>query len=84
MAGRKKWLLLPPEHTPLLFDKFGREMAPSFDLVDETPELAEKFPNLQLARKLAVEVDQVKLATGHTNSLPLRMVILLILNECPF
>ena len=32
VAGAKRWLLLPPAHTHLLYDRFGRQMAPSFDL----------------------------------------------------
>ncbi len=32
VAGSKRWLLLPPRHTHLLFDRFGRHMAPSFDM----------------------------------------------------
>lgn len=31
ITGAKRWLLLPPRHTHLLFDRFGRQMAPSFD-----------------------------------------------------
>ena len=29
VAGRKRWRLLAPQHTHLLYDRFGREMAPS-------------------------------------------------------
>jgi Cupin-like domain len=32
VAGAKRWLLLPPVHTHLLYDRFGRCMAPSFSL----------------------------------------------------
>lgn len=32
VAGAKRWLLLPPRHTHLLYDRFGRCMAPSFSL----------------------------------------------------
>lgn len=32
VAGAKRWLLLPPQHTHLLYDRFGRCMAPSFSL----------------------------------------------------
>ncbi len=32
VAGAKRWLLLPPERTHLLFDRFGRQLAPAFDL----------------------------------------------------
>ena len=30
VTGRKRWRLLAPQHTHLLYDRFGREMAPSF------------------------------------------------------
>ena len=30
VAGRKRWLLLPPCHTHLLYDRFGQHMAPDF------------------------------------------------------
>lgn len=59
VAGRKHWRLLHPSHTPLLLDRFGREMAPAFDLADADPEAARRFPNLRLAAALAIEVKQV-------------------------
>ena len=31
VAGAKHWQLLPPQHTQLLYDRFGRDLAPSFD-----------------------------------------------------
>lgn len=34
VGGAKLWQLLPPCHTHLLYDRFGREMAPSFDVND--------------------------------------------------
>jgi hypothetical protein len=52
-------LLLAPEHTPLLMDRFGRDMAPSFDLVSQDPDAANRFPNLAQAAELALEVYQV-------------------------
>lgn len=30
VVGRKRWLLLPPCHTHLLYDRFGQHMAPDF------------------------------------------------------
>jgi hypothetical protein len=32
VAGRKRWRLLSPRHTHLLYDRFGRDMAPDFFL----------------------------------------------------
>ncbi|QDZ22677.1 JmjC domain-containing protein [Chloropicon primus] len=53
ISGRKKWYLLPPRFTHLLYDTFGHNLAPSFFDVDE-----EMFPNIKLARKHLVEVHQ--------------------------
>ena len=39
VAGRKRWLLLAPCHTHLLFDRFGQHMAPDF-----SPETAAGAP----------------------------------------
>ena len=55
LSGRKKWKLLAPQFTPLLMDRFGREMAPSFDI--ENADL--RFPNLAQAASLAIELEQV-------------------------
>lgn len=55
VAGRKRWKMLPPAHTDLLYDRFGRELAPSFDLAGAA---AERFPNLAAARRHVIEVDQ--------------------------
>lgn len=52
-------MLLAPEHTPLLMDRFGREMAPSFELASQDPDAANRFPNLARAAELAMEVYQV-------------------------
>ena len=45
LAG-KRWKLLPSRHTSLLFDTFGRDIAPSFDLVDQTSWLEWQIPKL--------------------------------------
>lgn len=34
VAGAKHWQLLPPQYTHLLYDRFGRDVAPSFDAGD--------------------------------------------------
>jgi hypothetical protein len=57
MKCRKVWRLLAPEHTHLLYDRFGRELAPDFTLND--PGAEERFPNLRLADQLAMTVVQV-------------------------
>lgn len=58
VCGCKRWRLLPPEHTHLLYDRFGRELAPDFcDRLDTTR--AEQFPNLAAAQQHIVEVIQV-------------------------
>lgn len=59
VCGRKLWRLLPPEHTHLLYDCFGREIAPTFDLDDGQ---LDRFPNLAAARRFIIEVVQVLLA----------------------
>ncbi|BDA42235.1 2-oxoglutarate and iron-dependent oxygenase JMJD4 [Coccomyxa sp. Obi] len=56
VCGRKLWRLLPPQHTHLLYDRFGREMEPDFDL--DASSRAEQFPNLAAARQHVVEVVQ--------------------------
>ena len=62
VAGKKLWRLLPPEHTHLLYDRFGREMAPRFDLPEDDAEAAHRFPNLAAASPLTVDVVQVSVA----------------------
>ena len=57
VCGRKRWRLLPPQYTHLLYDRFGREMAPDFEL-DGCQ--AERFPNLAAARRHVIEVVQVR------------------------
>ncbi|KAK9826036.1 hypothetical protein WJX74_007138 [Apatococcus lobatus] len=55
VAGRKLWRLLPSQHTHLLYDRFGREMAPSFEAAVGQ---GERFPSLQYARALVQECVQ--------------------------
>jgi hypothetical protein len=57
VCGRKRWQLLPPRHAALLLDRFGRELAPSFDLAGAA---AERFPNLAAARPHVIAVDQAR------------------------
>ena len=56
VAGCKLWRLLPPQHTHLLYDRFGRELAPDFGADAARPG---HFPNLAAARKHVIEVVQV-------------------------
>ena len=61
VCGRKLWRLLPPEHAPLLLDRFGRDMAPCLPCAD-TPcdaAAAERFPNLAAAEPHVVTAVQV-------------------------
>ncbi|GMI13499.1 hypothetical protein TrLO_g4216 [Triparma laevis f. longispina] len=67
VTGRKRWYLIPPEYTYLLYDVFGKALAPHihFDLESELN--ATMFPGLKLARKHTVIVDQLK---GETIFVP--------------
>ena len=56
VAGCKLWRLLAPQHTHLLYDRFGRELAPDFGADAARPG---HFPNLAAARKHVIEVVQV-------------------------
>jgi hypothetical protein len=53
LRGLKRWYLLSPKYTHLLYDTFGLNMAPSFFDVDE-----QSFPNLKHAKKHLIEVLQ--------------------------
>ncbi len=77
VAGAKLWRLLPAQYTHLLYDRFGREMAPDFDADASRPG---HFPNLGAARKHVIQVRQVRLlhtitTTGSDNTrcLPLML-----------
>ncbi len=63
VCGRKLWRLLPPEHTPLLLDRFGRETAPCFSSAGCHSEAAERFPNLAAAAPHVLTCVQVRLRT---------------------
>ena len=56
MCGRKLWKLLPPTDTHLLFDRFGRDLAPHFTADEDRPG---HFPNLAAARLRVIEIIQV-------------------------
>ncbi|KAK9803323.1 hypothetical protein WJX73_002391 [Symbiochloris irregularis] len=56
VCGRKRWQMLPPRHTHLLFDSFKRQMAPSFNVPDDSS--TGRFPNLARARELMIECIQ--------------------------
>jgi hypothetical protein len=58
VCGRKLWRLLPPQHAHLLYDCFGRELAPDFD---PGPGQLGRFPNLATARRHVIDVVQVQL-----------------------
>ena len=55
---RKRWQLLPPQHTHLLYDRFGRDMASDFSVGDAAT--CERFPNLRKAAELCVTVVQAR------------------------
>lgn len=61
LSGRKRWKLLPPQHTPLLMDRFGRDMAPRFD----SEGCEGQFPNLKQACALVIEIEQVSYSLRH-------------------
>lgn len=60
VCGCKRWLLLPPEQTHLLFDSFGHELAPRFhpiyerDFVDHDYSWVDRFPLLHRARPIEI------------------------------
>ncbi len=54
VCGRKRWLLLPPEQTHLLYDEWGEETARDFFTRHEARHDARRFPNLRLAKPLEV------------------------------
>ena len=56
LAGCKLWRLLPPQHTHLLYDRFGHELAPGFDADVARPG---HFPNLAIARQHVIQITQV-------------------------
>ena len=67
MFGRKLWRLLPPEHAPLLLDRFGREAAPCLPAVGRPcdPAARERFPNLAAAAPHVLIVTQVPSCCRH-------------------
>lgn len=61
LACLQLWRMLHPRHTPLLYDCFRRELAPSFHLDADS---AARFPNLALAREHMMECIQVGAASA--------------------
>ena len=58
ICGRKRWYLIPPEHTYLLYDVFNKALCPHlhFDLENEL--YSALYPGLERARKFALEIVQ--------------------------
>ncbi|DBB18928.1 TPA: hypothetical protein ACH3X3_000505 [Trebouxia sp. C0006] len=56
VTGRKRWKLLPPQYTHLLYDRFGREMAATFEI--GKLEGRDRFPNLDKACQHTIECIQ--------------------------
>lgn len=55
VAGVKRWRLLPPHLTPALYDRFGRDLAPDFDVPVDDP----RFPGVAaVAAPAASEIEQ--------------------------
>lgn len=67
VCGRKRWYLVRPEHTHLLYDVFGRVLCPHLHFDLENALNAVLFPGLKFARKVAFEVIQ---ETGETIFVP--------------
>jgi len=68
VVGTKRWYLLPPQYTYLLYDVFGQRLAPHFHSDTELEfELLNMFPGLKEARKHAYCVVQ---RTGETIFVP--------------
>ena len=65
--GRKRWYLVRPEHTPLLYDVFGRSLCPHLHFDVDNALHESLYPGLSLARKLCFEVIQ---DTGETIFVP--------------
>lgn len=57
----KRWMLLPPELTYLLYDRSAQRLAPDFTLHDIQGIDPADFPNLPLAQELALIVEQADL-----------------------
>lgn len=60
VTGRKRWRLLPPGDTHLLYDRHGRSMAPDFDLEGIDRAKASDFPWLEEARARSIELIQAR------------------------
>ncbi|GMH39507.1 hypothetical protein BSKO_07405 [Bryopsis sp. KO-2023] len=57
VCGRKRWLILPPHLTSLIYDRHGKRMAPDFSLAGMSVS-PDNFPNIQKAADHAIECIQ--------------------------
>ena len=64
VAGAKRWLLLPPQHTHLLYDRFGRCMAPSFSLGPRSGACHLATARLWCVNSAALRNDQLAILTA--------------------
>jgi hypothetical protein len=56
VCGRKKWYLIPPKYTYLLYDCFGKKLASHLHV--DLQGMQAFFPGLSLARQVAFEIIQ--------------------------
>jgi Cupin-like domain len=67
VCGEKRWYLLAPQYTHLLYDCFGLQLASHLQLDLQFPGMEAFFPGLARARQVAIEVLQL---TGETLFVP--------------
>jgi JmjC domain, hydroxylase len=67
ICGEKRWFLVQPRHTYLLYDCFGLQLASHLQLDLQFPGMEAFFPGLARARQVAIEVLQL---TGETLFVP--------------
>jgi asparagine synthetase B (glutamine-hydrolysing) len=67
LTGLKRWLLFPPEATPLLYDKHGLNLATDAREGSEDDRRTDEFPGLSKARELCLTVLQ---GPGETMFVP--------------
>lgn len=58
ICGEKRWYLVPPEQSFLLYDCFGRQLASHLEVDVQNPGLQVFFPGLALVRKYAIQIMQ--------------------------
>lgn len=66
VAGRKRWRLLPPGETHLLFDRFGRELAPDF-FVEEAASSSSAAPSSSSPSPSSSSFPLLHLAARHVS-----------------